>query len=91
MELSKIQPLLESNNIGLIGIGLEAKGAEDFYEDKYFAGELYLDLKHEQYEELGFKKFNLCSIWCVICSKTTKEVHKKVMNMCSDFLDFTVE
>ncbi|CAG7833496.1 unnamed protein product [Allacma fusca] len=66
-ELSKIAPLLRAHNIRLIGIGLEETGYQEFLDAKYFDGDIYLDPKHEQYQALGYKKYNLCSIWCVIC------------------------
>jgi prostamide/prostaglandin F2alpha synthase len=75
VELSKIAPLLRAHNIRLIGIGLEETGYQEFLEEKFFDGDIYLDRQQEQYKALGYKKFNICSIWCAVCcNKDTKRV-----------------
>jgi hypothetical protein len=59
----------------LIGIGLEETGYQEFLDEEYFDGEVYLDTKKEQYKALGYRKFNICNIWCVICCNAdTKKV-----------------
>jgi len=77
VELSKIQPLLEANNVRLIGIGLEELGVHEFIAGKFFKGELYLDTKQEQYKALGFKKYNYCNIWFDMFTKLTRSVAQK--------------
>jgi len=76
-ELSKIQPLLEANNVRLIGIGLEELGVHEFIAGKFFSGEIYIDSKREQYKALGFKQYNYCNIWFDLFSRLTRSVAQK--------------
>ncbi|CAG7838336.1 unnamed protein product [Allacma fusca] len=39
----------------------------EFLDGDYFDGEVYLDLKHEQYQALGYKKYNVFNILKDIC------------------------
>ena len=41
---SQLKPELDANGIGLVAIGLQSFGLEDFLEGQYFAGDLYLDI-----------------------------------------------
>ena len=40
----------------LVGIGLEEIGAEEFVQEEFLAGEVYVDLKKQCYQDLGFKR-----------------------------------
>ena len=37
-EVSAIKPILDSNNVKLIGVGLEELGVQDFIDGKFFDG-----------------------------------------------------
>ncbi len=37
-EVSAIKPILDSNNVKLVGVGLEDLGVEEFLEGKFFDG-----------------------------------------------------
>ncbi|CAG7835119.1 unnamed protein product [Allacma fusca] len=52
MNVSTIAPLLQSHGVRLIGIGFEASGWEDFMQQKFFAGEHYLDTQRNTYAAL---------------------------------------
>ena len=41
-EVSAIKPILDSNNINLVGVGLEELGVQEFIDGKYFEGGVYL-------------------------------------------------
>ncbi len=41
----------------LVGIGLEEIGAEEFVREEFLAGEVYVDLKKQCYQDLGFKRY----------------------------------
>jgi prostamide/prostaglandin F2alpha synthase len=69
--------LLKARDIRLIGVGLEEEGVDEFLEGKYFAGEVYVDPKKEQYRALAFKQFNICNIWGVIFSKVGRAMIRK--------------
>jgi len=49
VELSKIGPQLQQQNVRLIGVGLEELGVEEFVEKKFWAGELYIDEKQKSF------------------------------------------
>jgi len=76
-DLSKIYPLLKARDIRLIGIGLEEEGVQDFIDAEYFAGELYVDPKKEQYRALAFKQFNICNILGVMFSRIGRAMISK--------------
>ena len=78
LDLSKIYPLLKARNIRLIGVGLEEEGIQDFLDGNYFAGEVYIDPKKEQYRALAFKQFNICNIWGVMFSRIARAFISKV-------------
>ncbi|UJR08107.1 hypothetical protein I4U23_012384 [Adineta vaga] len=54
LKLSKeLHPILQKNNIGFVGIGLERFGLEEFQKEKYFSGDLYVDQGKKAYQILG--------------------------------------
>ncbi|KAJ2943051.1 hypothetical protein O0L34_g18740 [Tuta absoluta] len=61
-ELSEIAPILQKNNVKLVGVGLEENGHKEFVDGKFFDGELYYVEDQKTYQELGFKRFNIFSI-----------------------------
>ena len=72
--LSTLKPQLDANNIRHVGIGLEELGVEEFVEGKFFDGELYIDLKKEAYQSMGYKRFGFFSAIGSIFTKKAKEL-----------------
>jgi len=54
--LSQLKPELDTNNVRMIGVGLEELGLEEFQQGKYWNGELYIDTQKKCYQDLGFKR-----------------------------------
>jgi len=63
IELSKITPLLRSNGIRPLIIGLGKVGLEEFQAANYFDGEIFLDCKKEHVPAHGFRRFNSLNVW----------------------------
>lgn len=49
----ELHPILQKNNIGFIGVGLERLGLEEFQKGNYFSGDLYVDQGKKAYRLLG--------------------------------------
>jgi prostamide/prostaglandin F2alpha synthase len=47
-----LHPILKKNNVGLVGVGLEKLGLEEFQEGNYFSGDLYVDQGKKAYRLL---------------------------------------
>lgn len=71
-EVSAIKPILDSNDVKLVGVGLEQLGVEEFLDGKFFDGELYIDEKKTSYNELGFKRFGFFGLFPAILSKLSR-------------------
>lgn len=72
--LSTLKPQLDANNVRHIGVGLEELGLEEFVEGKFFDGELYIDLKKEAFQSLGFKRLGFFAAVGSIFGKKAKEL-----------------
>ena len=55
--------------IRLVGIGLEYVGLEGFLEGKYFAGDLFLDIKKASYDRLGFQRLGVMDLLTMLSPK----------------------
>jgi len=62
-EVSAIKPIFDSNNINLVGVGLEELGVQEFIDGKYFEGDLYIDSDKKAYNALGFKRFGFFGLF----------------------------
>ena len=51
-----VKPILDANNVKLVGIGFDSKFVKPFVEGKFFAGDLYLDNDRQCYEALQYQK-----------------------------------
>lgn len=76
-EISDIAQTLRDHNIRLIGIGPEETGAQEFYDNKYFDGDVYTDINKEVYSKIGFKRYNYFSILFYIMSREGRSAYKK--------------
>ena len=54
----------------MIGVGLELIGVEEFIEGKFFDGELFVDIKKESYNTLGFKRMGLGDLMTLFSRKS---------------------
>ncbi|KAM3968725.1 prostamide/prostaglandin F synthase [Aphomia sociella] len=72
-ELAEIAPVLERNNVKLVGIGVEEAGSKEFVEGKFFDGDLYYVENLSTYQMLGFKRFNVVTIITSLFWKQSRE------------------
>lgn len=63
VKLSLLRPSLEANGVKMVAVGLEQLGAEEFVEQKFFDGDVYVDEEKKTYQDLGYKRFSWLSIW----------------------------
>ncbi|KAJ6638312.1 Prostamide/prostaglandin F synthase [Pseudolycoriella hygida] len=78
MEISKLRPILQKNNVRLFAVGLEEFGYEEFVEGKYFNGDLYIDIDEASYKEIGYKKYSTISVLMSLLHKTARDAISKV-------------
>lgn len=80
-ELSSISPILKSNNIKLIGIGVDEVGSKEFVDGKFFDGDLYYVENMSTYNTLGFKRFNYMTILTSLLWKQSRDAIAKGRGM----------
>lgn len=71
-EVSAIKPILDSNNVKLVGVGLEELGVQDFIDGKFFDGELFIDSKKKSYNDLGFTRFGFLGLFSAVLSSAAR-------------------
>jgi len=76
-EISKLEPDLKANGVGLVGIGPEETGLKDFSEGGFFKGALYIDEKKKSYKDLGFKRYTALSVVPAALGKKVRDVIAK--------------
>lgn len=76
-EVSAIKPILDSNNVKLIGVGLEDLGVEEFIEGKFFNGDLYIDNNKKSYNDLGFKRFGFLGLFPAVLSSAARAMQTR--------------
>jgi len=81
VELSKIGPQLQQQNVRLIGVGLEELGVEEFVEKKFWAGELYIDEKQKSFKDLGYQRFSLFSLPGMLLARIARTQTTKAKEM----------
>jgi len=72
-EISLLSPVLSQANVKLIGVGLEPLGVEEFVEQKFWAGELYIDEDKKAFKDLGFKTFSIFSLPRLMLAKVARD------------------
>ncbi|GIY42500.1 hypothetical protein CEXT_466381 [Caerostris extrusa] len=72
-DFSQIKPILDENNVRLIGVGVEELGVEEFINGKFFDGELFIDKEKKCYTDLGYKRFGMLSIIPALAAKTSRD------------------
>jgi len=75
-EVSAIKPILDSNNINLVGVGLEELGVQEFIDGKYFEGDLYIDSDKKAYNALGFKRFGFFGLFPAVLSSLARGLYE---------------
>ncbi|GAB6023041.1 hypothetical protein CHUAL_007133 [Chamberlinius hualienensis] len=75
-ELSVIQPQLAENNVRFIGFGFDEDGLQEFLDNKYFSGEIYL-VDKSLYAQLKFKRYNMINIFSAIFSQKGRQAISK--------------
>lgn len=76
-EVSAIKPILDSNNINLVGVGLEELGVQEFIDGKYFEGDLYIDSDKKAYNALGFKRFGFFGLFPAVFSSLARAAQSR--------------
>lgn len=78
MEISKLIPVLNRNNVRLFAVGLEDFGHEEFVQGGYFKGDLYIDVDEASYKEIGYKKYGTIGVLMSLFHKTARDAIGKV-------------
>jgi len=76
-ELSDIKPVLDENNVRLIGVGLEELGVEEFIAGNYFEGDLFIDAKKKSFEDMGFKRFGILGAIPELVKRISREANAR--------------
>jgi len=76
-ELSQIKPILESNNVKLVGVGPEHFGSEDFIKANFFSGDLYIDDSKALYKSLGFSRLSMMGAIGAAIDKETRNINSQ--------------
>lgn len=63
--------------MGLVGVGLEELGVEEFVKEGFFKGELYIDSGKNCYKTLGFRRLNMFNMIPSLFNKKTRETMSK--------------
>ncbi|CAF2719114.1 unnamed protein product [Rotaria sp. Silwood2] len=69
---NELHSILKKNNIGLIGIGLERFGVEEFQGGNFFSGDLYIDEGKKAYQILGLPYLGWIKGITTLFSRSTK-------------------
>ena len=80
-EVSAIKPILDQNQVKLVGVGLEELGLEEFIEGKFFQGDLYIDEKKQSYNELGFKRFGFLGLFPAVLSRLSRAAQSRAKSL----------
>jgi prostamide/prostaglandin F2alpha synthase len=78
---NELQPILKKNNIGLVGIGLERLGLEEFQSGNYFSGDLYIDQGKKAYQILGLPYLGWLKGITEVFSRSTKAWNDETKKM----------
>jgi prostamide/prostaglandin F2alpha synthase len=63
VNISGLKPILDQNNIALIGMGTEELGIDEFIREEFFAGELCVDPGKKSYQALDCKANSWRNLW----------------------------
>ncbi|KAG0605657.1 hypothetical protein M758_9G077600 [Ceratodon purpureus] len=86
VEMAKMLPQLEANNVRVIGIGLEKFGMEEFEEKKYWKSELYIDNGKKIHNALALTKVGWVGTFMMLfANKSVKEAAEKTKDTPGNF------
>lgn len=78
LELKKIAPILEENNVRVVTVGIEKLGLEEFQQGGFWDGELYLDNGKKIHQALEIKSVGyLGAVKMLIANKNVKDAITK--------------
>eukprot|EP00249_Psilotum_nudum_P037018 c9304_g1_i1 orf=344-985(-) len=78
LELQKIVPILEANNIRVVAVGIEKLGLEEFQQGGYWNGELYIDNEKKIHRALEIKSVGvLGTLNMLVANKDVKKALSK--------------
>ncbi|XP_037970552.2 prostamide/prostaglandin F synthase [Plutella xylostella] len=80
-EISEISPVLKSNGVRIVGVGVEEAGHQEFINGKFFDGELFYVQDRSTYQQLGFKRFNMITILASLLWKQSRDAISKGNSM----------
>jgi prostamide/prostaglandin F2alpha synthase len=66
VNISGLKPILDQNNIALVGIGLDWIGIDEFIDEEFFAGELFVDAEKRSYQALNCKANSWRNLWGLV-------------------------
>jgi len=79
--VSAIKPILDSNDVKLVGVGLEELGVQEFIDEQYFKGELYIDTEKKSYNALGFKRFGFFGLIPAVLSAASRLAQSRAKSL----------
>lgn len=71
-QISELRPTLDAHGVRLIGIGLEDVGVQEFVDEKFFDGDLFIDQAKACYEAMNMKRHGFFSILPSLFSGTAR-------------------
>nr|CAB3265205.1 prostamide/prostaglandin F synthase-like [Phallusia mammillata] len=75
--ISRLQPIFDSNNVKLVGISPQTKGSDEFLESKLFSGELYIDEQKKCYKDLDYQQYSFVGALMAVKDKDTQLINQK--------------
>jgi prostamide/prostaglandin F2alpha synthase len=86
VEMAKMLPQLEANNVRVVGIGLEKLGMEEFEEKKFWKSELYIDNGKKIHNALALTKVGwVGTFMMIVANKSVKEAAAKTKDTPGNF------
>ena len=70
--ISAIEPLLAEKNVRLVGFGVETLGFEEFFETRFFVGELFVDEDKGAYKALELRQNSWRNLWGLLGGEIMK-------------------
>lgn len=76
-EISKLEPELRAKGVGLVGVGPEELGLQEFKDGGFFKGAIFVDEKKKIYKDLGFKRYTALSVVPAALGKKVRDISSK--------------
>nr|CAB3265206.1 prostamide/prostaglandin F synthase-like [Phallusia mammillata] len=75
--ISRLQPIFDSNNVKLVGMSPQTQGSDEFLKSKLFSGELYIDEKKKCYKDLEYQQYSFFGALMALKDKDTQFLSQK--------------